>query len=78
MFELKPKQAARFHGWRTARLLEFKKAHPDYEEEDCAPMSPFVWTFQQGSIGAYIKVAFEPTGQVLDLSLDDDGEFLKP
>lgn len=68
-FKLNAKQLERFE-----KFVKWVK--PIYHE-GVAPMSPFIWTFRPGCIGEDVVVYYEDfDGASVDLSLDDDGEFL--
>lgn len=77
-FELNEAQVRVFEKWKAFKIQEFLRSYPDYEEEDCAPSSPFIFEFQGGSIGTTVKVYFTVDGAGLDLSLDDDNEWCNP
>jgi len=72
-FRLDEKQQTRLESWAKKFETQIAAAF----EEDCAPMSPFVYVINPGPIGDDIKVyLFNLNGPCVDLSLDDDGLFM--
>lgn len=73
-FQLDALQLRRFEMFK-----EHCEQHHEIYQEEAAPMSPFLWTFRQGSISDVVMVYLENvSGPSVDLSLDDDGEWVKP
>jgi hypothetical protein len=70
-FSINEKQEARFQQW-IGHLGRERVS--EAVEEDCAVSSPFTWTFNDLGISCLVTV--EGFGETLDLTLDDDGEFL--
>lgn len=73
-FTLDKRQIRRFE-----RFQKDCEAVKEIYEEGVAPMSPFLWTFRPGSIADEIIVYCHGIeGASVDLSLDDDGQWVKP
>lgn len=69
-FKLNAKQLERLNAW-------FKKLKPpDPYDEDCVGTSYFRYHFQPSGIGDTVHVSYALTGEILDLTLGDDGEFI--
>lgn len=71
-FVLNDKQMARFNEWVE------KLNPPDPYDEDCVGTSYFEWYFIPSGIGDTVLVRYTLTGERIDLTLGDDGEFVKP
>jgi hypothetical protein len=71
-FIVNDKQMERFHRWIDKCIGKAKVS--EAVEEDASMMSPFKWTFEETGVTCITKVS--GFGQTLDLTLDDDGEFL--
>lgn len=68
-------KAKRFFDEMLKRIQ--KTLAPDYQEEDCAPQSPFIWHARDTSICTEIYITLEWYGFEslrCDLTIDDDNE----
>lgn len=73
-FTVSEKQMERFRRW-VRWLAETHDVGHDTTEEQCVVSPPWVWTFQDMGITTMTKVA--AYGHTLDLTLDDDGDFIE-
>lgn len=75
-FALNDKQAARFEKWKASVEKGIIAEHgEDVFEEDCCLTSPYTFTFRDMGITTSIIVTCGE--HRLDLTLDDDGNFLR-
>lgn len=77
VFQLNEKQASRFEEWKSSIERAIVAEHgEDVFEEDCCLSSPYAFAFRDMGIATSVIVTCGENK--LDLSLDDDGEFLAP